>query len=86
MVTSPSVSLCVIHCMPCIVTDYKPQLFKCQTKINADVSDPVPMAAVVGVTLSLLIIFLLLVITLLVAYKKEKLCFKGKNLDQTITL
>ena len=35
------------------------------------------MAAVVGVTLSLLIIFLLLVIALLVAYKKEKMCFKG---------
>ena len=76
MVTS--VSKCVTHCMPCIVTHYKPHWFKCQTKINPDVSDPVPMAAVVGVTLSLLIIFLLLVITLLIAYKKEKMCFKGE--------
>ena len=41
-------------------------------------SDPVPMVAVVGVTLSLLILFLALVLALLVAYKKEKMCFKGE--------
>ena len=36
------------------------------------------MAAVVGVTLAILIIFLILVIGLLIAYKKEKMCFKSK--------
>ena len=36
------------------------------------------MAAVVGLTLAILIIFLVLVIALLVAYKKEKMCFKSK--------
>ena len=40
--------------------------------------DPIPMAAVVGVTLTILIAFLILVIALLIAYKKEKLCFKSK--------
>lgn len=40
--------------------------------------DPIPMAAVVGLTLAILIIFLVLVIALLVAYKKEKMCFKSK--------
>ena len=40
--------------------------------------DPIPMAAVVGVTLAILIIFLILVIGLLIAYKKEKMCFKSK--------
>ena len=71
----PSVSLtaCLVLLLTTNLTG-----FKCQTKINPDVSDPVPMAAVVGVTLSLLIIFLLLVITLLIAYKKEKMCFKGE--------
>ena len=47
--------------------------------IGNNVLDPVPMAAVVGVTLSILIIFLALVIALLVAYKREKMCFKGKK-------
>jgi len=37
------------------------------------------MAAVVGVTLAILIIFLVLVIALLIAYKKEKMCFKRKR-------
>ena len=36
------------------------------------------MAAVVGVTLAILIIFLVLVIALLIAYKKEKMCFKSE--------
>ena len=36
------------------------------------------MAAVVGVTLAILILFLILVIALLIAYKKEKMCFKSK--------
>ena len=40
--------------------------------------DPIPMAAVVGLTLAILIVFLVLVIALLVAYKKEKMCFKSK--------
>ena len=72
----PSVSLTA--CLVLLLTTNLLNGFKCQTKINPDVSDPVPMAAVVGVTLSLLIIFLLLVITLLIAYKKEKMCFKGE--------
>ena len=42
--------------------------------------DPIPMAAVVGVTLAILILFLILVIALLIAYKKEKMCFKSKFL------
>lgn len=40
--------------------------------------DPIPMAAVVGLTLAILIAFLVLVIALLIAYKKEKMCFKSK--------
>jgi len=36
------------------------------------------MASVIGVVIALLIIFVLLSIILLVAYKKQKLCFKGK--------
>ena len=40
------------------------------------------MAAVVGVTLAILIAFLILVIALLIAYKKEKLCFKSKFTEQ----
>ena len=36
------------------------------------------MASVISVVLVLLIIFLVLVITLLIAYNKQKLCFKGK--------
>ena len=39
--------------------------------------DPVSMASVVAVVLLLLIIILLLVISLLIAYKKQKACFKG---------
>ena len=42
------------------------------------IPDPIPMAAVVGVTLAILIIFLVLVIALLIAYKKEKMCFKSE--------
>ena len=48
-------------------------------------SDPVPMVAVVGVTLSLLILFLALVLALLVAYKKEKMCFKGEITFQSVS-
>merc|ERR1719507_163649 len=44
---------------------------------NLTIEDPIPMAAVVGLTLAILIIFLVLVIALLVAYKKEKMCFKN---------
>jgi len=44
--------------------------------INLIIEDPIPMAAVVGVTLAILIAFLVLVIALLIAYKKEKMCFK----------
>ena len=36
------------------------------------------MASVIGVVIALLILFVLLVIILLYAYKKQKLCFKGK--------
>ena len=43
------------------------------------------MVAVVGVTLSLLILFLALVLTLLVAYKKEKMCFKGEITFQSVS-
>ena len=38
------------------------------------------MGAVVGVTLALLIIFVVLVVALLIAYKKEKMCFKGEKI------
>jgi len=47
--------------------------------ISLIIQDPIPMAAVVGVTLAILIIFLVLVIALLIAYKKEKMCFKRKR-------
>ena len=77
------VNLCdlsvMIHCMPlhlselvllcCIATYF------CLTNV---ILDPIPMAAVVGVTLAILIIFLVLVIALLIAYKKEKMCFKSE--------
>merc|ERR1712154_577354 len=48
-------------------------------QVNLTIEDPIPMAAVVGLTLAILIIFLILVIALLVAYKKEKMCFKRKR-------
>merc|ERR1711976_431196 len=47
--------------------------------IKLIIQDPIPMAAVVGVTLTILITFLILVIALLIAYKKEKLCFKSST-------
>lgn len=37
------------------------------------------MASVIGVVIALLVLFVLLVIVLLYAYKKQKLCFKGKD-------
>ena len=42
-------------------------------------SDPVSMASVIGVVIALLTLFVLLVIVLLYAYKKQKMCFKGKD-------
>ena len=41
-------------------------------------TEPVSMASVIGVVIALLILFVILVIVLLYAYKKQKLCFKGK--------
>ena len=35
------------------------------------------MASVIGVVIALLVLFVVLVIVLLYAYKKQKLCFKG---------
>ena len=37
------------------------------------------MASVIGVVIALLVLFVILVIVLLYAYKKQKLCFKGKE-------
>ena len=37
------------------------------------------MASVISVVLVLLLIFLVLVISLLLAYNKQKLCFKGEK-------
>ena len=37
------------------------------------------MTAVIGVVIALLIAFVLLSIFFLVAYKQQKLCFKGKS-------
>ena len=37
------------------------------------------MASVIAVVIALLVLFVLLVIILLYAYKKQKLCFKGKK-------
>lgn len=42
-------------------------------------TDPVSMASVIGVVIALLVLFVILVIVLLYAYKKQKLCFKGKE-------
>ena len=39
------------------------------------------MTSVIAVVIALLIIFLVLVISLLIAYKKQKLCFQGRNSD-----
>ena len=60
--------VCVITIFKKIITFNKPSILL----------DPIPMAAVVGLTLAILIVFLVLVIALLVAYKKEKMCFKSK--------
>ena len=48
---------------------------------NLPSSDPVSMTSVIAVVIALLIIFLVLVISLLIAYKKQKLCFQGRNSD-----
>jgi len=48
--------------------------------------DPVSMASVVAVVLLLLIIILLLVISLLIAYKKQKACFKGHVKEKEASL
>jgi hypothetical protein len=37
------------------------------------------MASVIGVVIALLVLFVILVIVLLYAFKKQKLCFKGKK-------
>ncbi len=42
-------------------------------------TDPVSMASVIGVVIALLVVFLMLVVTLLYAYKKNRLCFKGQS-------
>ena len=41
-------------------------------------SEPVSMASVIGVVIALLVLFVVLVIVLLWAYKKQRLCFKGE--------
>ena len=48
---------------------------------NPSPPDPVSMTSVIAVVIALLIIFLVLVISLLIAYKKQKLCFQGRNSD-----
>ena len=42
------------------------------------------MTSVIAVVIALLIIFLVLVISLLIAYKKQKLCFQGRNSDSQL--
>ena len=37
------------------------------------------MASVIAVVIALLAVFVLLVIILLYAYKRQKMCFKGKH-------
>ena len=37
------------------------------------------MASVIGVTLGLLVIFLILVTVITICYNRQKLCFKGSN-------
>ena len=37
------------------------------------------MTSVIAVVIALLVIFLVLVVSLLIAYKKQKLCFQGKR-------
>ncbi len=48
--------------------------------IVLNVKDPVSMASVIGVVIALLALFVLLVILLLYAYKRQKMCFKGKEI------
>ena len=42
-------------------------------------ADPVSMASVIGVVIALLLLFVIMVVVLLYAYKKQKMCFKGKE-------
>ena len=37
------------------------------------------MASVIGVVIALLLLFVIMVVVLLYAYKKQKMCFKGKK-------
>jgi hypothetical protein len=46
--------------------------------------DPVSMGSVIGVVVALLALFVILVIVLLCAYKKQKLCFKGNEQQQLL--
>ena len=77
----------MIHCMPLHLSELVLLLLYCNILLLTNViPDPIPMAAVVGVTLAILIIFLVLVIALLIAYKKEKMCFKSEyNILNTYT-
>eukprot|EP00094_Tigriopus_californicus_P013464 TCALIF_13024-PA protein Name:"Similar to KIRREL Kin of IRRE-like protein 1 (Homo sapiens)" AED:0.12 eAED:0.13 QI:0/0.83/0.76/0.92/0.91/1/13/506/759 len=51
--------------------------------IGLIVKDPVSMASVIGVVIALLVLFVLMVIVLLYAYKRQKMCFKdGSKLDK----
>ena len=76
------VNLCdlsvMIHCMPLHLSELVLLLYCNILLLTNVILDPIPMAAVVGVTLAILIIFLVLVIALLIAYKKEKMCFKSE--------
>jgi len=47
-----------------------------------NIQDPVSMASVIAVVLAILIIFLFVVISLLIAYKKQKLCFKDSESEE----
>ena len=68
----------MIHCMPLHLSELVLLLYCNILLLTNVIPDPIPMAAVVGVTLAILIIFLVLVIALLIAYKKEKMCFKSE--------
>ena len=40
------------------------------------------MASVIGVTISLLVVFLIIVVIITISYNQHKLCFKGKPILQ----
>ena len=48
-------------------------------RVRLSSADPVSMASVIGVVIALLLLFVIMVVVLLYAYKKQKMCFKGKK-------